>query len=249
MELESFFSTKNLGIDLDKQLLPNKRVLIIDDDPDTVDLLKQILIKAKFDVASSLSGLEIDKLLSKVKPDAILLDIMMPVIDGRETLHLIRTVSNAPVIVVSALSQKNDIVDLLNSGSDDYVTKPFDRAEIVARIQAQIRRAQTKPMFDGLSIPEIDLIFNFSKYEVVFHGVKMKFSPNEYSLIQALAQNIPNVVSYELISKQIWGKYQANSKNRIKYLVHHIRRKLLEVNAEKEIILTVDQIGYRIQAD
>lgn len=249
MEIESPFTTKNLGIDLDKQNQPNKRVLIIDDDADTVDLLKQILIKENFDVASSLSGIEIDLLVRKVNPDAILLDLMMPIVDGRETLQMIRTVSSAPVIVLSALSQKKDIVDLLNSGSDDYVTKPFDRAEIVARIKAQIRRAQTKPIFDGVSIPGIDLIFNFSKHEVVYQGIKMQFTPNEFSLIQILAQNMPNVVSYETIANQVWGRYQAKSKNRIKYLIHHIRRKLLEVNAEHEIILTVDQVGYGIQTD
>ncbi len=245
----SSIQIKSKGIDLDTRHESNKRVLVIDDDFDTVNLIKHILILADFDVASAQSGKETMQILSRVKPDAILLDLMMPEMDGKATLQGIRALTDTPVLVVSALTNKESIVDLLNSGSDDYITKPFDRAEIIARIHAQIRRANKKPFFDGVSIPEIDLIFDFSNFTILFKGKSVLLSPKELLVIQVLAQNIPNVATYQQIAQRVWGSYQPNSKNRIKYLIHSIRRKFAAVDPDLEILITVDRIGYRIRTD
>jgi len=141
------------GVDLDDAIRRNKKVLIVEDDLDTIDLIKRILLIADFDVASSNNGLEAPSIAKRVQPDVILLDLMMPEQDGKQTLSQLRQVTNAPIIVVSALDEKDMIVDLLNSGSDDYITKPFDRNEMVARINAVLRRSKLKSVFDGLSIP------------------------------------------------------------------------------------------------
>ena len=141
------------GVDLDDAIRRNKKVLIVEDDLDTIDLIKRILLIADFDVASSNNGLEAPSIAKRVQPDVILLDLMMPEQDGKQTLSQLRRVTNAPIIVVSALDGKDMIVDLLNSGSDDYITKPFDRNEMVARINAVLRRSKLKSVFDGLSIP------------------------------------------------------------------------------------------------
>ena len=127
--------TQNLGIDLDETLKRNKKVLIIDDDPDTIELMKRILRLADFDVASARTGSDAVTIAEKIQPDIILLDLMMPEVDGRLTLKNLRETTHAPVIVVSALVDKANIVDLLNRGSDDYITKPFHRDELVARKQ------------------------------------------------------------------------------------------------------------------
>ncbi len=242
-------STDVRGIDLDEALKRNKRVLIVDDDIDTIELLKRILLLANFDVASSKTGYEALEMVDRVKPDVILLDLMMPEMDGREILSRIRTKTFSPVIIVSALTNKDTVVELLNQGSDDYITKPFHRDEIIARINAVIRRSRYKPVFDGVSIPEINLVINISKREFLFEGIKVQLSPKEFRLMEVLAKNIPNIVTYEQISSEIWGYYEVSMKNRIKYLVHLVRKKINEINSECDVIIASDQIGYRIRTE
>lgn len=237
------------GIDLDDSLKRNKRVLIVDDDVDTIELLKRILLLAKFDVASSKTGLDALDMVDRVRPDVILLDLMMPEMDGREILTRIRTKTMSPVIIVSALTNKETVVELLNQGSDDYITKPFHRDEIIARINAVIRRSRYKPVFDGISIPEINLVINISKREFLFEGFRIQLTPKEFRLMEVLAKNIPNIVTYEQISIEIWGYYEVNMKNRIKYLVHLVRKKISVINSECDVIIASDQIGYRIRTE
>ena len=241
--------TEVRGIDLDESLKRNKRVLVIDDDVDTIELLKRILLLANFDVASSKTGLDALDMVDRVKPDVILLDLMMPEMDGREILSRIRSKTMSPVIVVSALTNKDTVVELLNQGSDDYITKPFHRDEIIARINAVIRRSRYKPVFDGISIPEINLVINISKREFLFEGFRIQLTPKEFRLMEVLAKNIPNIVTYEQISNEIWGYYEVNMKNRIKYLVHLIRKKISLINSECDVIIASDQIGYRIRTE
>lgn len=239
----------SVGIDLDRTLNKNKRVLIIDDDPDTIELVKRMLRIADFDVASARNGVEAPIIAEKVEPDVILLDLMMPEIDGRDTFKNLRKITRAPVIVVSALSNKETIVELLNMGSDDYITKPFNRDEVIARINAVLRRSKQKSVFDGVSIPEIGLTVNFSKREVKYQGKFIHFSPKEFALIQLLAKNIPHVVQYEEIATEIWGESRNDVKNRIKYIVHLMRRKFLSINPEIDVIITVDRFGYRLRTE
>jgi DNA-binding response OmpR family regulator len=237
------------GMDLDESLKKNKRILIIDDDADTVELLKRILRLADFDVASARNGLEAPTIAEKINPDVVLLDLMMPEMDGRDTLRNLRKVTKAPVIVVSALSSKETVVDLLNMGSDDYLTKPFHRDELIARIQAVLRRTHNKPLIDGVSIPEIGLIVNFSKREVQFQGVYVHLSPKEFDLLALITKRMPHVVHYHEMAEELWGEDEGDVKNRIKYLVHLMRKKFIEIAPDIEVIITVDRFGYRIRTE
>ena len=241
--------TQNVGIDLDETLRRNKKVLIVDDDPDTVELIKRILRLADFDVASARNGYDAISIVEKIQPDIILLDLMMPDIDGRTTLKNLREVTQSPVIVVSALTGKDSVVDLLNSGSDDYITKPFHRDELVARINAVLRRSKLLSVIDGVSIPETGLTVNFSKREVTFQGQFVQLSPKEYELIELLVKNMPHIVKYKEIAEEIWGENSTYVKNRIKYLVHTIRNKFEEIKPGMEVIITADRVGYRVQSD
>jgi len=241
--------TQNVGVDLDETLRRNKKVLIVDDDPDTVELIKRILRLADFDVASARNGLDAVTIVEKIQPDIILLDLMMPDIDGRTTLKNLREVTQSPVIVVSALTGKDQVVDLLNSGSDDYITKPFHREELVARIHAVLRRSKLLSIIDGVSIPETGLTVNFSKREVNFQGQFVQLSPKEYELIELLVKQMPHIVKYKEIAEEIWGENSTYVKNRIKYLVHTIRNKFEEIKPGIEVIVTADRVGYRIQSE
>jgi DNA-binding response OmpR family regulator len=241
--------TQNVGIDLDETLKRNKKVMIVDDDPDTIELMKRILRLADFDVASARNGADAVSIAEKIQPDIILLDIMMPEIDGRDTLKNLREITHAPIIVVSALIDKANIVDLLNLGSDDYITKPFHRDEMVARINAVLRRSRLLSVIDGVSIPETGLTVNFSKREVHFQSQFVQLSPKEYELIELLVKQIPHVVKYKEIADEIWGENNNYVKNRIKYLVHTIRNKFDEIKPGVDVIITADRVGYRIQSD
>ncbi len=241
--------TQNVGVDLDETLRRNKKVLIVDDDPDTVELIKRILRLADFDVASARNGLDAVTIVEKIQPDIILLDLMMPDVDGRITLKNLREVTQSPVIVVSALTGKDQVVDLLNSGSDDYITKPFHREELVARIHAVLRRSKLLSIIDGVSIPETGLTVNFSKREVNFQGQFVQLSPKEYELIELLVKQMPHIVKYKEIAEEIWGENSTYVKNRIKYLVHTIRNKFEEIKPGIEVIVTADRVGYRIQSE
>ncbi len=241
--------TQSVGVDLDETLGRNKKVLIVDDDADTVELIKRILRLSDFDVASARNGMEAVSIVEKIQPDVILLDLMMPDIDGKSTLKNLREITQSPVIIVSALNSKDNIVDLLNSGSDDYVTKPFHRDELIARINAVLRRSKLLAVIDGVSIPEIGLTINFSKREVNFQCQFVQLSPKEYELIELLAKNLPHVVKYKEIADGIWGENSNYVKNRIKYLVHTIRNKFEEIKPGIEVIITSDRVGYRIQTE
>ncbi len=123
-----------MGVDLDEfSSINRRRILIVEDDPDTALLLKRILILAGFDVSNALSGPEGIKKVPAIKPDLILLDLCMPDMDGWETLPYLKQITGVPVIIISANSQKDDVVRALTDGVDDYMTKPFFNAEVVAR--------------------------------------------------------------------------------------------------------------------
>jgi two-component system KDP operon response regulator KdpE len=241
--------TKTIGIDLDETLRRNKKVLIVDDDTDTIELVKRILRLSDFDVASATNGIDAVAISEKLQPDIILLDLMMPEIDGCETLKNLREISNAPIVILSALNDKKNIVDLLNAGGDDYITKPFHRDELVARLLAVLRRSKLISVIDGVSIPELGLTVDFSKREVSFQGQFVRLSPKEYQLIEFLSRNIPHVVKYDEISKELWGEKSRSSKNRIKYLVHSIRIKFTEINSDDEVIINSSRVGYRLKTD
>jgi len=239
----------NVGIDLDETLSRDKKVLIVDDDLDTIELVKRILRLSDFDVASARSGFEAITITEKIQPDIILLDLLMPEIDGRATLKNLREITNSPIVILSALTDKKEIVELLNLGGDDYITKPFHRDELVARLQAVLRRAKLLSVIDGVSIPELNMTIDFSKREISFQGQFIHLSPKEYELVEFLSRNIPHIVKYDDISGELWGEKGRSSKNRIKYLVHSIRNKFLEINPDVEVLSNSSRVGYRIKTD
>lgn len=241
--------SQSIGIDLDETLGRNKKVLIVDDDFDTIELVKRILRLSDFDVASAKSGFEAITITEKIQPDIILLDLMMPEVDGRTTLKNLREISNSPIVILSALTSKENIVELLNLGGDDYITKPFHRDELVARLQAVLRRSKLLSVIDGVSIPELNLTVDFSKREVSFHGQFVHLSPKEYELFEFLSRNIPHIVKYDDISQELWGEKSRSSKNRIKYLVHSIRSKFIEIKSDVEVLSNSSRVGYRIKTD
>lgn len=239
------------GVDLDLVLhAPYRpRVLIIDDDPDMVFLLKAILREAGFDVTGANHCREaITKCLAS-KPDAILLDLMMPDIDGWDTYEQIRQVSDAPVMIISALSAKETVVRGLLMGADDYLTKPFFNAEVVARLRKIVQRASERPGAHPLYFPSIQLGIDPDAHQATLRGAPIHLTGREFSLLELLARRAPRVVRYEEIARQIWHADNPDVRKSIKYIVYLLRRKLETDPADPKLLLNVEQQGYRLQTE
>jgi DNA-binding response OmpR family regulator len=237
------------GIDLDEVDADRQRVLVVEDEMDTIFLLKQILRIAGFNVMSASSGQEALKKIIDHKPDLVLLDLMMPEMDGWETLAHLRQMTDVPVIIVSAISAKSEIVRGLTTGVDDYVTKPFYNAEIVARVKAVLRRSGRPQEVSRLVFPQVNLVVDLMAQEVNYHSHEIRLTPKEFSVLSILAKHSPAIVSYQAISQAVWGEDSADVRKRTKYLVYLLRRKFDKVIAEGNLILNVDRLGYKLQTE
>ncbi len=236
------------GVDLDMIYgIPNRqRVLIIDDDPDMVLLLKEILRGAGFDVVGALGCNEALKKCSDLSPHVILLDLMMPDIDGWQTYRYIREMTNAPVIVVSAKNTKDDIVMGLQGGVDDYVTKPFYNAEVIARVNTVLRRVKTSEVTTRFVFPDPDLVLNLDNQEVTIRNQSVHLTAREFAILAILAKQAPKNVSYETIAREVWGEDTPNTRKRIKYLIYLLRRKLEKDPGNPSLIINNEAFGYKL---
>lgn len=244
---ERAFSEK--GIDLDSLYGRPKRsrILIVDDDPDTIQLLKEILRSEGFDVYGATHRDEALRKIAEIPPNLILLDLMMPDYDGWNTYDQMRKITNAPVIVISAKDAKDEIVHGLQIGVDDYLTKPFFNAEVVARIRTVLRRSSTTESTDRLVFPEIDMVVDRANQEVFFHDKQIHLSRREFAILACLAGHAPRSVNNEVIAREVWGEDSPEARKRIKYLIYLLRKKIETRPSEPVFILNNEAYGYRLQ--
>jgi len=237
-----------LGMDLDN--LPSarqrRRVLIIDDDPDMVQLLKLTVRSAGMDVTGALDAREALAKCVRHPPDILLLDLMMPEIDGWETLKRLRKVTGAPVVVVSAKATKDEIVEGLETGADDYITKPFYPPEVVSRVRAVLRRTGSLRPQANLVFPEVQLAIDTATRQVERRGSYVDLSAKEFAVLTALARNAPKPVRYETIAIEVWGEYAPRIRKRIKWIIHNLRRKLEIESTTDELIENRAGFGYQL---
>ena len=235
------------GVDLDDVYASERHsILVVEDEPDTVMLLKHILRSGGFNVMGALTGAEAIKKCAEIKPDLIILDLMMPDMDGWETYRYLRQMTDTPVIVISAIGNKEEIVKALRMGVDDYITKPFFNAEVIARAQAVLRRYGKTDEISRLVFPDVDLVIDFQAQKVTLRGQGVPLTNKEFAVLTVLARHAPEVVNYQTIAQQVWGMDTADVRKRIKYLVYIIRRKFQRLNPEHELISNVDRLGYKM---
>ncbi|MGD8554134.1 MAG: response regulator transcription factor [Anaerolineales bacterium] len=239
----------NPGFDLDElhSMNPRARVLIVDDDPDVVTLLKLTLRKAGLDVAGALDAEEAIQKCAEFQPDIFLLDLMMPVVDGWEIFRRLRQITDAPIVIVSAKGQKQDIVRGLETGADDYVTKPFHLPEVVSRVRAVLRRAGPTAPITTRIFPDIRLAVDLETHEVIFKGGSVALSPKEFAVLSVLAKHAPKPVSYQAIAEQVWGEDSPDIRNRTKWVIHRLRIKLGAGEDESSIIVNRIGFGYQLR--
>jgi DNA-binding response OmpR family regulator len=247
------FAAKNnaVGLDLDEiDSQERQRVLVVEDEMDTIFLLKQILRIAGFNVLSAASGQEAISKMMEYQPDLVLLDLMMPEMDGWETMdHMRKMVTSVPIIIVSALGNKEDVVKGLRGGADDYIPKPFYNAEVTERVKSVLRRSGKPRELSRLVFPQIDLVVDFPMQQAVISGQSVRLTPKEFAVLSLLAKHAPAIVSYETVANSVWGDDNPDVRRRIKYLVYLLRRKFEAVQPDLDLIQNIDRLGYKLQTE
>jgi DNA-binding response OmpR family regulator len=219
-------------------------VLVIDDDADIRGLLKELLGRAGYDVVESSNGRDGLRALYSSSPDLVLLDVSMPELDGWQTLERIRDVSEVPVVMLTARAAELEKVRGLKAGADDYVTKPFGRQELLARVEAHLRRSgdrveQPGTYADGL------ITIDFAQREVTVAGKQVSLTPLEFKLLSTFVRNPNQVLSHDQLLELVWGDALTGSRARTKLYVGYLRQKLADAGAEESLIETVRGFGYR----
>lgn len=228
------------------------KTLIIDDDPDIRESLEIALSLQlrNLDIVSAPNGESGLQLLAEQAPDLVLLDVTMPGLSGFEVLREIRRQSDVPVILLTGRDQELERVRGLESGADDYVTKPFGHQELVARIRAVMRRSTSRaPVRQEPSIQTGDLSIHFENQEVTRGGRPVRLSPVEYRLLEILARNAGRIVPTNLLFERIWGESRPVEDDYVKVYINRLRRKVEADPRRPRYILTERGYGYRLVRD
>ena len=222
------------------------QVLVVDDEQRIIDFVRMNLELEGFQVLQASNGVEALDMVRKHILDLIILDVMMPKLDGFEMLRMLREFSSVPVIMLTAKGEEDDKVRGLGLGADDYVTKPFGARELVSRVKAVLRRTQsvTEP---GEAILEIDdrLSVDFNKREVIVAGEHIKLRPTEYRLLYHLIENAGWTVPHEQLLAKVWGYEYRDETHYVRLYVNYLREKIEEDPSNPKYILTERGIGYR----
>ncbi len=227
-------------------------ILVVDDDKEIVSAIEIYLIKENYNVFKAYDGQECLKVLSENKINLIILDVMMPNMDGIETLKELRKQQyNIPVIILSAKSEDADKIMGLDIGADDYLTKPFNHLELVARVKALMRRYTNLGSIEETENKNIyksgDLIINDETKEVVCEGKKIKMTPTEYNILKFLLKNKGRVFSISQIYENVWAEESFGTDNIIAVHIRHIREKI-EINPkDPKYLKVIWGIGYKIE--
>lgn len=222
-------------------------VLVVEDDPDLLDVACFVLRRAGHDTIMAHDGAEALSLWRMKKPDLVLLDIDLPKVDGWEVCRQIRKESATPVIMLTAADRDEDVVRALESGADDYMTKPFSPRQLIARVGAVLRRstsAAAQPHMGGQAITAGDLTLDPQWRSVKRGGQPLHLTPMELKLLHVLVLHEGQVLTYQMLTDRVWGYQAVDDSSLLKGHIHNLRRKLEEDPANPVCILTVAGIGY-----
>jgi two-component system KDP operon response regulator KdpE len=228
----------------------NTRALLVEDDPNIVDLIRSNLSVRGFDSVVSTDGRNALRLLETEAPDIVLLDLMLPDVDGFDLCRQIRQRSSVAVIVVSARGGERDKVTALNMGADDYMTKPFSVEELLARITANLRRTRAPELSDpgpGL-ITAGDVVVDLANQQVTRAGRPVHLTPTEFALLRELVLNRGKLLSHAHLLRHVWGPGYQTETEYVRVYVRRLRAKLEEGDSQA-LILTAPRAGYRFVAE
>lgn len=224
----------------------NRRILVVDDEERMVRFIRLNLEHDGFQVIEAYRGIEAIEQIRSGLPDLVLLDVMMPDLDGFEVLSMIRETSSLPVIMLTAKGEEEDRVTGLELGADDYITKPFSPRELVSRVKAVLRRTETaSSSTHGLIEVDDRLKFDFDRREVWVDGELVQLRPTEYRLLYHLVQNAGWVITHDQLLAKVWGYEYRDEPHYVRLYINYLRKKLEEDPANPKYILTERGVGYR----
>jgi two-component system KDP operon response regulator KdpE len=223
-----------------------RKILAVDDEERMVRFIRLNLEHDGFDVSEAFNGKQALQRIRNENPDLILLDVMMPDMDGFEVLEMVREVSTVPVIMLTAKGEENDRVRGLELGADDYITKPFSTRELTSRIKAVLRRAEGAGTgMHGLMVIDERLKIDFDRREIWLEGKLLKLRPTEYRLLYHLVQNTGWVITHDQILSKVWGYEYRDEPHYVRLYINYLRQKLEKDPSEPRYILTERGVGYR----
>lgn len=224
-------------------------ILIVDDEKDIAELLELYLKNDNYNVYKYYSSLDVVKDLDNLNIDLAILDVMMPNIDGFKLCSIIREKYNFPIIFATAKVEDIDKINGLSIGADDYVTKPFEPLELMARVKAQLRRYKKYNTIKEENIIEFrGIIINSDTHEFILNNKKIELTKTEFAILWLLCENVGNVVKSDTLFSKVWGeKYYEKDNNTIMVHIRHIREKMGDVNSKPKYIKTIYGMGYKIE--
>ncbi|MEQ8510678.1 MAG: response regulator [Rhodospirillaceae bacterium] len=225
------------------------KILIIDDEPQIRRFLKASLGAHDYDVVEAGDGKSALKTCTVESPDLVILDLGLPDIDGLEVISQIREWSQVPIIVLSIRSDESDKVDALDRGANDYVTKPFGMAELMARMRVVLRQAGGSESADDPIIRAANLEVDLSKRLVLLSGSPVRLSRKEYNLLRILISHPNKVISHQQILTEVWGPGYVEETQYLRVYIGHLRQKLEADPANPKVFVTEPGVGYRFKSD
>jgi len=226
--------------------MAKRHILVVDDESRIVRFVRMNLELEGFRVSEANAGREAIEKVRDDLPDLVLLDVMLPDMDGFEVLKEIRSFSPVPVIMLTVKGEEEDRVRGLDLGADDYITKPFSPRELVSRIKAVLRRAEAAmPASQGLVVIDEDLQIDFDQREVIVRGNRVKLRPTEYRLLYHLVNNAGWVMTHEMLLSKVWGHEYRDDHQLLRLYITYLRQKIEPDPSNPKYILTEHGIGYR----
>lgn len=222
-----------------------EKVLVIDDDDSTVQLISLLLERRGYEVIKASRAEEGLRKAYRTHPDLVLLDIMMPDMDGWEVCRRLRELSDVPIIFLSARTETKDVVRGLEMGADDYILKPYDNDELIARVRAHLRRSPQPVVSEELVFNGGEFRVNFLNREVRVRNKTIHLTPKEFNLLGVLVRNSGRVITRAELVKEAWGPEYADAIDNLKLYIHYLRQKIEQDPEHPEYILTSRGVGYR----
>lgn len=228
--------------------MSEETILVVDDDLDILEIVSMYLKKEGYKVITATNGYEVLDVAFYLNPSLIILDIMLPELDGIEVCQQLRKKLDTPIIFLSSKSSSVEISQGLIVGGDDYITKPFNSIELIARVKAHLRRNRILKSSQSNVISFPNLVLDLSKYTVMAYGKNVLLSPKEFQLLSFLVKSPDNVYSSEALFNELWGIESFGDYRTIMVHISNIRRKIDIDHTKPAFIQTVKGVGYRFKA-
>jgi len=227
-----------------EDFMQQRRILIVDDEAGLRELVRINLEHEGFAALQAENGTQCLDMVHESQPDLVIMDVMMPEMDGWEACKKLREFSQVPVLMLTARVQSQDIVTGLDSGADDYLLKPFNMDELMARVRALLRRVPSpnRPVAAGNG----EIVIDKQKREVRVRNEQVDLTPTEYDLLVLLAENAGTVMEHEALLRGVWGQEYTKDNDYLKVYIWHLRRKIEIDPRDPKILLTEWGVGYRM---